>query len=109
MPTTNTCSSTGAHSALPHYRASVPRNMVGGAPPALKVFQQKRRFLGKEGILPQGCSIFSLSFQPASLLPHPPMDPRPCQSLNHYANSFKEPFNIYTSALLDLISLELPA
>ena len=82
----------------PHYRrASVPGTWWVGLLQALKVLPAKTEVSGKEGILPQGCSVFSLSFQPAA----PPANgSQTCQSLNHYANSFKEPFNIYTSVLL---------
>lgn len=93
----------------PHYRrASVPGTWWVGLLQALKGLPAKTEVSGKEGILPQGCSIFSLSFQPASLLPHPPMDPRHASPLISMPIPLKN-LLIFIRLPYWLISLELPA
>ena len=93
----------------PHYRrASVPGTWWVGLLQALKVLPAKTEVSGKEGILPQGCSVFSLSFKPVSLLPHPPMDPRHASPLITMPIPSKN-LLIFIRLCYWLISLELPA
>lgn len=93
MPTTNTFIHGGTFSSAHTTEGRLfPEHGGVGSSRRPKVFQQrKRRFLGKKEFLPQGCSIFSPEL-PASQPAAPPANgSQTCQSLNHYANSFKEP------------------